>query len=57
MSSRLKTTLSSSKLEKEIEKLRNENKWLRLREYVNSISAKDQKTGKIFSKKNLTQTA
>jgi hypothetical protein len=44
MSSKPKVS-SSSKYEKEIERLRNENKWMRLRDYANTISAKDQNTG------------
>ena len=34
-----------SKHENEIERLRNENKWVRLREYVAGLSGKDQKLG------------
>lgn len=34
-----------SKQEFEIEKLRDENKWLRLREYVGNMSSKDSKIG------------
>ena len=35
----------ASKHETEIERLRNENKWVRLREYVTTLSAKEQKLG------------
>ena len=35
----------ASKHEAEIERLRNENKWVRLREYVTSLTAKEQKIG------------
>jgi hypothetical protein len=48
MTAKLKTPSSSSlsKFEKEVEKLRNENKWSRLYEFVGSY--KDQKNGKPF---------
>ena len=49
MTVKLKGPASSlSKFEKEIEKLRNENKWMRLRDFA--ATNKDQKLGKLTTK-------
>ena len=43
---KLKSSVSqSSKFEIEAQKLRNENKWIRLQEFSNSTSNKDKKSG------------
>lgn len=39
-----------SKQETEIERLRDENRWTRLREYVSNLSTKDLKTGSFIFK-------
>ena len=54
MTGKFKTPMSSSnfnKLEAEAEKLRNENKWLKLHDFASGIGIKDQKTGILFLKK------
>jgi hypothetical protein len=47
MASNKKASSTFTKYEKDIEKLRNENKWMRLRDYANTISIKDIKSGSI----------
>jgi len=46
MTGKLKTQLpQQSKYEAEIQKLRNENKWSKLRDLIGTISIKDKKSG------------
>ena len=48
MTGKVKTQLpQQSKYEIEIQKLRNENKWAKLRDFIGTISIKDKKSGKI----------
>ncbi len=53
MTGKLKQTTSNSsnytKFEFEAQKLRNENKWLRLQEFCSSSSTKEKKIGKSFN--------
>lgn len=47
MTGKVKTQLpQQSKYEIEIQKLRNENKWAKLRDFIGTISIKDKKSGK-----------
>ena len=51
MTGKFKSPLSSSqygKIETEVEKLRNENKWTRLKEFANGVGNKDQKAGRNY---------